>query len=71
MSLGYTLGDDGDAPNLRGKAQDLDRAAVYRTRGREVDDNVDVGMLGNGLGDGSVDRQESLRKRIVNLRRTA
>jgi hypothetical protein len=58
-ALGNTLGDDGDALDLR-ELEELHCGCVYRTRRGEVDDSVDIGVLANGLVYGLVDGQQSL-----------
>jgi hypothetical protein len=58
-ALGNTLGNDGNALDLR-ELEELHRGRVYGTRRGEVDDGVDIGVLANGLVYGLVDGQQSL-----------
>jgi hypothetical protein len=58
-SLGDTLGDDGNALDLR-ELEQLHCGLVYGARRGEVDDRVDIGVLGNGLVYVLVDGQKRL-----------
>lgn len=54
-----TLGDDGNGLDLR-ELHELHGGLVDGTGRGEVDDGVDVGVLGHGVGSGLVDREEGL-----------
>lgn len=58
-SLGDTLSDDGDRLDL-GELHELHCGLVDGTGRGEVDDGVDVGVLGHGVRSGLVDREEGL-----------
>jgi hypothetical protein len=57
--LGDTLSDDGNGLDLR-ELHELHGGLVDGTGRGEVDNGVDVGVLGHGVGSGLVDREESL-----------
>lgn len=57
--LGDTLSNDGNGLDLR-EFHELHGGLVDGTGRGEVDDGVDVGVLGHGVGSGLVDREESL-----------
>ena len=57
--LGDTLSDDGNRLDL-GELHELHGGLVNGTGRSEVDDGVDVGVLGHGVGSGLVDREEGL-----------
>lgn len=59
VSLGDTFGNDTDSLDL-GEGQDVEGRGVNGSGRREVDDNVDVRVLFDGLGDGRVDREKGL-----------
>lgn len=65
-ALGDTLSNDGNGLDL-GELHQLHSGGVDTSGGGEVDDDVDVGVLGNGLGDLLVDGQESLAGSPVHL----
>jgi hypothetical protein len=58
-ALGNTLGNDGNRLDLR-ELEELHCRLVYGTRRGEVDDGVDICVLGNGLAYVLVDGQQSL-----------
>jgi len=58
-TLGNTLGNDGNRLDL-GELEELHCRLVYGSRRGEVDDGVDICVLGNGLADVLVDGQQSL-----------
>lgn len=64
--LWHTLSNDGDRLDL-GVLHELHRRAVDTSGRGEVDNNIDVRVLGHGLGDLLVDRQESLAGSPVHL----
>ena len=65
-ALGDTLGDDGDGADL-GAVHQLHGGGVDGTGGGEVDDSVNVGVLGHGLLDILVDGKEGLAGAPVHL----
>ena len=64
--LRNTLSDDGNRLDL-GELHELHGGLVNGTGRSEVDDGVDVGVLGHGVGSGLVDREESLGGAPVHL----
>jgi hypothetical protein len=54
-----TLGNKSDGFNLR-IFETFEGARIYATAGSEVDNNVNVGVLGNGLFDAGIDGEKSL-----------
>jgi len=58
-ALRHTLGNDGDALDLR-ELHQLHGGGVDGTRRGEVDDRVHVVVLGHGLAHGLVDGQQRL-----------
>lgn len=65
-TLGDTLSNDGDGANL-GAVHQLHGGAVDGTGGGEVDDSVNVGVLGHGLLNVLVDGEEGLAGTPVHL----
>ena len=61
-----TLSDDGNGLDLR-ELHELHGGLENGTGRGEVDDSVDVGVLGHGVGSGLVDREESLGGAPVHL----
>ena len=57
--LGDTLSDDSNRLDL-GELHELHGGLVNGTGRSEVDDGVDIGVLGHGVGSGLVDREEGL-----------
>lgn len=66
MSLGNTLGDDTDGLDLR-VGKNVEGGSVDGSGRREVDDDIDIGVLLDGLTDRSVDREQSLLGAPVEL----
>jgi hypothetical protein len=68
VSLRDTLSDESNALDLVAVAeQDLHGASQNTATGSEVDNNVDVGVLGDSLGDAGVDGEEGLLGSPVEL----
>ena len=65
-ALGDTLGNDGNGLDL-GVLHQLHGRAVDTARGRKVDDNVHIRVLGHGLINSLVDGQERLAGSPVHL----
>ena len=65
-SLGHALSDDGDGLDL-GELHELHGGAVDAAGRGEVDDGVDIAVLGHGLLDGLVDGQQGLAGAPVHL----
>lgn len=65
-TLGDTLGNDGNGADL-GEVHQLHGGAVDGTGGSEVDDGVNVRVLGNGLLDVLVDGKKGLAGAPVHL----
>lgn len=66
-SLRDTLGNDGNGSDLR-KLHQFHRRAVDGSGGGEVDDCVDIAVLGESLFDILVDREQGLASSPVPLR---
>jgi hypothetical protein len=59
VALGHTLSNQGKSLDL-GELEALKSARVHTTRAGKVDNNVDIGVLGDGLLERGVDGQEGL-----------
>src|SRR3954447_1666153 len=66
VPLGDTLRDDGDGLDLR-ESKDVEGGGVHGTAGSEVDDDVGVRVLLDGLFDRGVNREQGLLGAPVEL----